>query len=232
MKKENNIIKRIGSKITDIKYFNHLLPLDDIDIVVEPFGGVFAVIKYYKQLYNDRYLFHINDLDEELYYIYNHPDEYIDINNQLIETSKQEQFRFNEKYTNQHFKDYVKTLQINEHMKKYIVNNHFVRGNVFKAPLISNESNEYQLLKQSIITNKDYKNILEEYKDNEKAFLFIDPPYLFSNDKAYAPQVEDEDMTEIIVFLLEYLKTCKCKVMIIIYKLKILIILFQLHIKS
>ena len=43
MVKTLNIIRRIGSKQNDIKHFSHLLPLE-IETVVEPFGGSFAVI--------------------------------------------------------------------------------------------------------------------------------------------------------------------------------------------
>ena len=39
-------------------------------------------------------------------------------------------------------------------------------------------------------------------------------------------------MTDIIVYLLDYLKTCKCKVMIIINNLKILAELFKDYIKG
>ena len=44
MVKHISIIKRIGSKINDIKYFKHLIPLD-VKAVVEPFSGGFAVSK-------------------------------------------------------------------------------------------------------------------------------------------------------------------------------------------
>ena len=45
--KKLNLIYRVGSKENDIKYFKHLLPLLDIDNVIEPFGGSFQVIKKY-----------------------------------------------------------------------------------------------------------------------------------------------------------------------------------------
>ena len=50
------------------KHFSKYLPLD-VKTVVEPFGGSFAVSKFfYKDI--DKYNFHINDLDDEIYYIY------------------------------------------------------------------------------------------------------------------------------------------------------------------
>ena len=45
MVKYNNIINRLGNKETDMKHFNHLLPVD-VKTVAEPFSGPLAVIKH------------------------------------------------------------------------------------------------------------------------------------------------------------------------------------------
>ena len=61
MVKTINIIRRIGSKQNDIKYFSHLLPLE-VETVIEPFGGSFAVIKFFYKDIN-KYKFHINNIN-------------------------------------------------------------------------------------------------------------------------------------------------------------------------
>ena len=38
----------------------------------------------------------------------------------------------------------------------------------------------------SIITNKDYKIIIDKYKDNEHTFLYLDPPYMISFNECYS----------------------------------------------
>ena len=63
---------------------------------------------------------------------------------------------------------------------------------------------------------EEYKDILEQYKEDKDAFIFLDPPYLFSNNKVYDPFKDGDDMTHIIWVILEYLKTCSCRVMLII----------------
>ncbi len=69
---KSHLIARIGSKTNDIKYFNHLLPLD-VKKVVEPFGGSFAVIR---DVYTDnKYKKYVNDNDEILNHIYNKLDD-------------------------------------------------------------------------------------------------------------------------------------------------------------
>ena len=86
-------------------------------------------------------------------------------------------------------------------------------------------------LKNALITNDVYTTIYDKYKDNENAFLFLDPPYLFSNNSGYFPQNGDNDMTMIIVDTLDFIKTCKCKVMLVINKLNILEYLFKDYVK-
>ncbi|MFM7989608.1 MAG: DNA adenine methylase, partial [Candidatus Fonsibacter sp.] len=76
------------------------------------------------------------------------------------------------------------------------------------------------------------KEVLAKYHDDNKAFLFLDPPYLFSNNKTYIPQQEETDMTQILVDIYEYFQTCKCKVMLIINKLSLLDYLFKGYIKG
>ena len=94
------------------------------------------------------------------------------------------------------------------------------------------DENERTILINSLFTNEDYINIFNKYKNDDKAFLFIDPPYLFSDSSGYHPQNENKDMTAIILDPLELLKTAKCKIMLIINKLNILEYLFKDFIKG
>ena len=74
--------------------------------------------------------------------------------------------------------------------------------------------------------------MFEVYKDDEDAFLFLDPPHLYSDNSTYASQIRETDMTQIVVDILEYLRVCKCKVMLVINKLNILSYLFSDYIKG
>jgi site-specific DNA-adenine methylase len=108
------LLIRIGSKETDIKFFKHLLPLD-VETVVEVFGGSFAVIKhFYKNL--DKYKFNINDLDDDLFYIYNNYNEMIDkfkeLNEKYIESFE---------YKNKEFKLYFDSLEMNDQFKELCI---------------------------------------------------------------------------------------------------------------
>jgi len=107
------------------------------------------------------------------------------------------------------------------HITNYILATDVVRGCSIKSPKTFNPRPiEKYILDNSIKTNVDYKEILDLYKNDENAFLFLDPPYLFSDNSGYLQQNEETDMTHIVVYLKEYSETCKCKVMLIINKLK------------
>ena len=88
------------------------------------------------------------------------------------------------------------------------------------------------ILDNALFTSEDYTKILEQYKDDKDAFIFLDPPYLFYENNPYDPLRDNNDMTKIIIDILEYLKTCSCKVMLIINKLVILSWLFKDYIKG
>ena len=126
------------------------------------------------------------------------------------------------------------SLDMDKHIHDYIINNIFVRGNMFKD--IKNFDNfnqiEKNILDNALITNLDYTEVFKTYKDDPNAFLFLDPPYLFSDNSNYASQVRDTDMTQIIIDILEFIKYCKCKVMLIINKLNLLEYLFKDNIKG
>ena len=91
---------------------------------------------------------------------------------------------------------------------------------------------EASLLENAIITNWDYKDMFDVYKDDEDAFLFLDPPYLYSDNRNYASQIRETDMTQIVVDILQYLRVCKGKVMLMISKLDILSYLFKDYIEG
>ncbi len=73
----------------------------------------------------------------------------------------------------------------------------------------------------SMITCKDWKEIMEEYKDSEKGFIYLDPPYLNSFHGSYDQYNTSIDENNIIidniniyVDTLIYLKNRKCKILI------------------
>ena len=114
-----------------------------------------------------------------------------------------------------------------------MINTTIVRGSIVKfSKTVNINPIEIHILDNARKTNMDYKIVLEEYKPNENVFIFLDPPYLFSDNSGYEPQQNEQDMTHMISYIYEYLQTCKCKVMLIINKLEILEWIFEEFIKG
>ena len=128
-------------------------------------------------------------------------------------------------------KNNILSLPYDKKFLDYYIQNFIIRGNLHKIikSRIFNQV-EIAILEKSIITNDDYLNIFEQYKDNNKAFLFLDPPYIFSENKAY--NLIDDDVTSIMVKIYEYFLICKCKCMLIINDLYILRYIFKNFIKG
>lgn len=82
------------------------------------------------------------------------------------------------------------------------------------------------------VTNEDYKNIFKLYVNNKNAFIFLDPPYLDSNNLDYLTYAESGgfgicvDNTKIYINILDFLKVAKCRVLLIINKLAIIELIF------
>ena len=226
--KEIDIISRLGKKTTDIKHFDKYLITTNIETIVEPFAGSFAVSKYYvKNMFNGS--IHINDFDKTLIYIYKNYKEYIklrdEIQNDLLD------WNINKVYARQQIIE-IKQRKYNEILINEYIKTFFIRGNIHNI-IKSKKYNtiEQNILNTSTITNDDYRVIFDQYKNDEKAFLFLDPPYIFSDNRSYTG-MDDGDNTDMLYIIKNYMDTCKCKVMLIINDLKIIRYIYGDYVKG
>lgn len=229
------LIGRDGNKRNDIKHFKHLFPNgDNIKKMCEPFGGSFAVSSYMCNHFN---LFHINDTDPVIYWIYNNYEKYIDykylINTYITDEIEANKTRYCSRELKSQIKTYIDELVHNNVIADYFLNKFIVRG-MFSVFMKNKEilPSDIEILKKSTISNLDYKDILKIYENDESCFLFLDPPYIFSNNKSYSSQLEDPDNTDMLYILRDYMKSCKCKVMLILNGLKITRYMFRDMIKT
>ena len=132
------------------------------------------------------------------------------------------------------FRKSFDTLELTPHVKEHIRKTHVVRGQLWRCPTDPRNYNpvEAPILENAIISNWDCKDMFEVYKDDENAFLFLDPPYLYSDNSNYASQWRETAMTQIVVDILDDLRVCKCKVMLVINELNILSYVFSQYIKG
>lgn len=230
----------MGSKKNELK---RLLPiikpqLNDNTIFIEPFCGS-SIVSFNIYKLNNKLQFHINDNDYFRIKFYNkmkNENDRNDLYNLEKEILKQgEQFYYN----------IVKNNERNEESEynKYVISKriHSFRHGLFpttkKIILHDISINWINFFNNSIITNYDYKDILDKYKDNENAFIYLDPPYLDSYNGSYgAYKTEDKsiitDNTGMYIIFLEYLKNCKCKVLFSINSNAITRYLYKDYIKD
>jgi site-specific DNA-adenine methylase len=231
MVQERQIINRVGNKRNDIKYFKMYFP-ENVKQIVEPFGGSFAVSSYLLSN-NPSLKVHINDVDDNLFYVYKNYKEYEQYKTDYVKYSKDNNINRNSKYDekkegidnflNNYFKDK------NEKLKNYCVQFVKLRG-MYK--IMHNKANilksDVEILNNHKVTNKDYMKVINKYND-EDTFIFFDPPYIFSNNSAYDTQKGESDNSDMIVYLLSYMLNTKCKCMLIVNDLKLIRILCDMY---
>jgi len=216
----------MGNKKTELKL---LLPIIEPQITtssifVEPFCGSSIVsFNVFKKINKD-IDFHINDIDEIRIQFYI---------NMRDEEERKKLYKLEESIVNLGIEEYNKIIKkknpnamITEYTP-YIISRriHSFRNGLYPTTqkIILKEISEpwINFFKKSRITNNDFREIMNEYKDNKDAFLYLDPPYMDSynggyssyNTKTYNDDLKIVDNTEMYIYLLEFLKVCKCKVL-------------------
>lgn len=226
---------RLGNKEQDIKYFQNYLPLDVLNII-EPFGGTFAVSRtIYK---DDKYKKFVNDNDEKLFEIYKNPEKYAIFSKKMNDIAKKnknssghvEYKKWLEEIKND------KTIDMESNFFKHWHGDKVIRGGMIKTIENYNTDESIEIMKKINFTGVDYMEIINKFKKDKNAFIFIDPPYLFSDNTQYSKQQREsgQDMTDIIINILEIIKDKKnkAKIMLVINDLKILRWLYNGYIKT
>ena len=214
----------MGNKRNELKLLLPIIEphLDEDSIFVEPFCGssIVSFNIYIKQICKKQHIkTHINDIDEFRIKFYN---------NMNKEKERQKLYKLEQEILNKGEKFYYSIVREgDDEYLKYIISRriHSFRNGLFpttkKIILHEISPNWKSFFKDSIITNKDYKVIFEKYKDNEKAFLYLDPPYMDSYNAGYNSfqgATHDKefniiDNTKMYIDFINILKDCKCKVL-------------------
>ena len=176
-----------GNKDKEMHIIKENVPdMNNIDIIIEPYCGSFALIRYLTSIYpNKKYI--CNDNDEMLIKTYNALQD-DNICNELVEFFKT--FEVKDKVEYDKFK---KEKSIKSYLFTHIIYN--IRNGLYDKN--KRKMNERDINKL-IFFNKTYKNIefvcddaaniINKYINNEKAFLFLDPPFLLTSLSFYESQ--------------------------------------------
>lgn len=212
-------IKWTGGKRREIPYFLPYIP-DNYNIYIEPFfgGGAFFWHIQPKQAV-------INDINQDLMNFYKILRDHHDALELVLST-----FKFNREYfyilvdklNKKEFNSPIERAAIFYYLNKtsfsgkWRVNkdgNYNNTWGYYKKPNYKKINKKYsEQLRNVSIYNTDFTHVLEEYQNHPDAFIFLDPPYL-NCDSMYTA---NQDFENIYVYIYNYMKNCKCKVMLIV----------------
>lgn len=217
--KEHFPLTIYGSKTKELKKLEKFFPTD-VKTVVEPFSGSFAVIRYF--YCDEKYKKIINDTDKDLIDLYvkicEEPEEVIKVYDKMAENEHHANATDIRNQLNK--LGYPKLFDTFDHRGRF--EKRFITA---KQPFIQPLS-DFLNLDSVDMFNTDWREIMEIYKDDPEAFIFLDPPYFNSFNMAYYDYKQDKekeikDNSLMFVEMLEYLKTAKAKIMIILNEVAI-----------
>jgi len=205
-------IGRIGGKSKLIKRLVPLFPKDEeIDTFIDCFVGGGSV--FLGKPFNPAIKEIINDLDEEVYLSFKALKEDNDnIQANIIRNLSEAKFYEIKK---EYYEDKVKNpVNIIARLKASFFNRgqNFTKSRGEFYPINQDFSVYKNRLSATEIYNKSYIDIINENKDNEKAFFFLDPPYENKKKTDYKDYTEPKEVFKAVSgikgkFLITYNKS-------------------------
>ena len=218
-------IIRLGNKQRDIKYFKqYLCRAEDIKTMAEPFGGTFAVMR---NCYSDCQNLYCGENDDEylqrLKNRFENVEEYQKFIKNMTEFVKPIAEKNRTINRKKHAEGLKKWIGENAQGLKFDFEELSVRG-FLRCPAWSFDYSKLAEMFKRITWLNDYKLVFEMLKNDGEAFLYLDPPYLQSNNKQYTGAEHKDkarkyiDNTGLYIDILELFKVAKCKILMTINK--------------
>jgi site-specific DNA-adenine methylase len=226
-----------GSKRSEFKYIEDLLKKEKYNKFVEPFCGSFAIsfLNYSKN--GKQCDYYLNDNNTELIEFLkdvqrNSSKKYFDTCSQIVNSPV-----FNKEV---HTQQLAKNKNPNSSFDYFYKNK--IRMTCAKAAKKPRGVYELDYKKYShidkflsgcIITSNDYTLIFEKFKNDTESLLFLDPPTI-SECKGIQPQVRINekivsvvDGTYIYIHILQFLRECRCSVVMLLHHCSLLEYIFK-----
>ena len=230
-------ISYAGNKRREMNEIEPFIDLKGIKTIVEPFCGSSAFSFHIYDKINKDLKFHFNDLDKDL----------ISLLNEIKTNGKDNIYNNLIKYKDinkEDYNKYSKELKTNEivedRLSKWLLINVYycIRAGLFpinkpfpRLTSLKTEMKFDKLLDIAKVTNHDFRITCDKYKNDKTAFLFIDPPYVNSCNDFYSDSSCLDDVDKFYEYLIELLKTSKCKIMMVVNNALLMRLLFKDFIK-
>ena len=195
-----------GNKDNEIETISKNIPnMDQIDVIIEPYCGSFALVRKLLLIYPDK-KYVCNDNDELLIKTY-----------KAIQDDKQfeeliEFYKSFEIQNKEHYDIFKKENSIRSFLFIHII--YRVRYGLYDKDKHKFNDRDFNRL---IHFNKNYKNIeficgdakniIEQYKNNSRAFMFLDPPFLLTCSFYKMP------MLDYFFDMMKDVNNCKSKIL-------------------
>lgn len=185
MKKNHFIFGYAGNKRQEVLSIVSHLNLDDVTTIVEPFCGTSALSCYLSQLYPNRFIYRLNDIDSkliELYFLL-----------QNEEKTKKLEDDYNECIKDMTKEKYHAILDDGDMLGYVLSHKHYYmkvgtysstrkpsRGNFCDTAIVKFLRNE-----TVEISNIDGASVMKEYMQSPTTIIYLDPPYLKTYNKSH-----------------------------------------------
>ena len=191
MKKNHFVISYAGNKRGEVEKIYEVIDenvdLDKITTIVEPFCGTSAVSYYLSTLHPKKFKYVLNDINQHIVHLYNIMKddeafeklaEEMDELMKTMDKVKYKEFIKNGTFEGWLLSSYVYTIRPGCYPLPDMNKKKFI--NMLKSPIV-----QFMKTENVTIRNDDGLKVLDEYKNNKKAIIFLDPPYLESCNQTY-----------------------------------------------
>lgn len=189
MKKNHFFIPYFGNKREEVDKIYNEINFKNIDTIIEPFCGTSAISYYISTQNPKKFKYILNDNNIQLIELYNILKNEV-MTNKLIQDLETlhskikckedyDKYKPAENIVNYVYKNLVYNIRPNLYPKDKPVSEDRFK-NLFKAPII-----DFLRTENIEITNMDAIELIEKYKDKKNCFIFLDPPYLLTENRFY-----------------------------------------------
>jgi site-specific DNA-adenine methylase len=220
----------LGNKYNEMDTISKFVMLRGINKIIEPFCGsaAFSFFIWEHALDKNQYDFYLSDIDENLISFFlqikNKKGFKKHLYNQLqkFKNITREQWNSINKKNNKSIYEYVLSMTYKS-MRNV---NPVGFKNFPKYDKLLNHIPYDDFVKLANFKLSDYKNVMNRYKNDSQAFIFLDPPYL-----GFVGLYDNENLANVnndfYYYLLNFIKTCKCRIMVVLKQIPLIDIVFK-----
>jgi len=206
-----------GNKRHEIQKILSMCNFENVKTIVECFGGTCYFSFYlYNNYKNNNFHFVITDINEDLTYFcnnfYKNQNEIITNSIKIIEQIDNNKEKYNDyinkklKYYDEGFIEYFLIFNTYYNIRKGLFP---IRDRTPKYIKYENRKEKYnEFFKNNEYICSNFIDILEKYKNDETALIYLDPPYVQADCQSYFKQTIDWE------YLVSFFETAKCKIVL------------------